>query len=287
MSEKQPGILYICGTPIGNLEDMTYRAVRVLREVNLIAAEDTRHTRKLLSHFDIHTQMVSYHEHNKNTVGPQLIERLLAGDSVAVVSDAGMPGISDPGADLVKLAIDAGINVTPVPGANAAISALVTSGLDTRTFSFIGFLPKTAKKRRELLQQLADNKDTLIFYESPHQLKATLADLAKILGQRPAVAAREVTKKFEQFIRGTLGEVGDYFKEHDPRGEFTIVVAGSNKENLLEPKAVHEAAPVDAVADLIAGGMKKKDAIRKVASERGLSKRDVYNALLDKDQVSY
>lgn len=283
MSENQSGVLYICGTPIGNLEDMTYRAVRILREVNVVAAEDTRHTRKLLNHFEIHTQLLSYHEHNKTFVGPQIIERLLTGDSVAVVSDAGMPGISDPGADLVKLAIEAGIEVIPVPGASAALCALVASGLDTRTFSFIGFPPKTAKKRRELFQRLADTTDTLIFYEAPHHLRATLADLTQALGQRPAAVARELTKKFEQFIRGTLGEISEHFQQHEPRGECTIIVAGRTEERLQPAQPADD--PVEAVAALIAGGINKKDAIRKVASERGLSKRAVYNALLDKNSA--
>jgi 16S rRNA (cytidine1402-2'-O)-methyltransferase len=281
MDQNQTGILYICGTPIGNLEDMTFRAVRILREATVIAAEDTRHTRKLLTHFDIHTPLVSYHEHNKASIGPMLVERLIAGETVAVVSDAGMPGISDPGADLVTLAIAAGVEVVPIPGASAAICALVASGLDTRTFSFIGFPPKTTKKRRELLIKLAEHEHTFIFYESPHHLKATLAEMAQTFGQREVVVARELTKKFEQFVRGDFVSLQAHFAQHEPRGECTIIVAG--RTDIVTGIAAGQdlPSPVEAVAELITGGMNKKDAIRKVASERGLSKRDVYNAVLE------
>ncbi|MDF2500345.1 MAG: rsmI [Anaerosporomusa subterranea] len=281
MNQNQAGTLYICGTPIGNLEDMTFRAVRVLREATVIAAEDTRHTRKLLTHFDIHTPLVSYHEHNKASIGPMLVERMLAGETIAVVSDAGMPGISDPGADLAALSIAAGITVVPIPGASAALCALVASGLDTRTFSFIGFPPKTAKKRRELFLKLVEHEHTLIFYESPHHLKATLAELAQVLGQRQAVVGRELTKKFEQFVRGDFASLQDHFARNDPRGECTIIVAGQTDNVAGTVKEQNLPSPVEAVAELITGGMNKKDAIRKVASERGLSKRDVYNAVLD------
>jgi 16S rRNA (cytidine1402-2'-O)-methyltransferase len=233
------GTLYLCATPIGNLEDMTFRAVRMLREVSLIAAEDTRHTRKLLSHFDIHTPLISYHEHNKTGRGPELITRMQAGESVAVVSDAGLPGVSDPGADLVKLAIEAGLTVSPVPGPNAALSALVCSGLDTRTFYFIGFLPKTSKKRREFLGSLVNISATLILYESPHRVTDTLNELAAVLGDRPAVAGRELTKKFEEFVRGTLTGLSRHFQANPPRGEFTLVIGGEQPgEGLPVPGAV-------------------------------------------------
>lgn len=283
MNQNPAGILYICGTPIGNLEDMTFRVVRILREATLIAAEDTRHTRKLLAHFAIHTPLVSYHEHNKASVGPQLIGRLQAGEAVAVVSDAGMPGISDPGADLVKLAVAAGITVVPVPGASAALCALVASGLDTRSFLFIGFPPKTARKRRELFDKLAGCEQTLLFYESPHRLKATLAELTRSFGRRPAVVGRELTKKFEQFVRGDLISLAEHFAIHDPRGEFTIVVAGQvvAEQNAADSPAHSEPPDLPAaVARLVDSGMNKKDAIRKVASEWGLPRREVYNSLL-------
>lgn len=277
--EKKPGTLYLCATPIGNLEDMTLRGVRVLREAAVIAAEDTRHTRKLLSHFDIHTPLVSYHEHNKAARGPELTARLLAGEDIAVVSDAGLPGISDPGADLVRLALAAGAPVTPVPGPNAALAALVASGLDTGMFVFAGFLPRAAKKRRETLVALAALPYTLIFYESPHRLAATLAELTDAFGDRRAAAGRELTKKFEEFIRGSLSELEKHFTAQAPRGEFTLVVAGASS---AVPQAAPTVAvdPVTAVAELVAAGTVKKEAIRQVASERGLARRDVYQAVL-------
>lgn len=277
------GTLYLCATPIGNLEDMTYRAVRVLREVDLIAAEDTRHTRKLLSHFDLHTPLISYHEHNKIQRGPELIERLLAGQNIAVVSDAGMPGISDPGTDLVQSAIQNNIVIIPVPGANAALTALVASGLDTTEFTFIGFLPKKTKNRRELLANLAVTTHTMVFYESPHRLKATLAEMLTAFGDRQAVAARELTKKFEEFVRSTLQDLQQQYLQVDPRGEFTLVVAGCDPAAKLGVSASDtavSASPQEAVLVLMAGGMQKKDAIRKVALEFGLSKRSVYQSVL-------
>lgn len=277
------GILYLCATPIGNLEDMTYRAVRVLGEVGLIAAEDTRHTRKLLSHFDIHTRLISYHEHNKIERGPEIIERLLAGEDVAVVSDAGLPGISDPGSDLVVLAIEAGITVIPLPGANAALSALVCSGLDTTLFTFIGFLPKGKKKRRELIASLVNNPYTMVFYESPHHIKTTLSELSNALGERPAVAARELTKKFEEFIRGTLESLGTHFSQNDPRGEFTLIVGGQSECQKTELVPETQLSVLDGVAALIATGITKKDAIKTIAQQRGLPKREVYQAVLEKD----
>ena len=212
MTEEKRGRLYLSATPIGNLEDMTFRSVRMLAEADFIAAEDTRHTRKLLSHYDIHTPAVSYHEHNKLTRGPELVEKMLAGAVVVCVSDAGLPGISDPGANLVQLAIEAGIEVSPLPGANAALSALICSGLDTTAFTFYGFLPKSAKKRRELLERIKNSPETLIFYEAPHHLRETLEQLRDVLGAaRPAVAARELTKHYEEFNRRTLGELVEYY----------------------------------------------------------------------------
>ncbi|MBC8014794.1 MAG: 16S rRNA (cytidine(1402)-2'-O)-methyltransferase [Sporomusaceae bacterium] len=277
---EKPGILYLCATPIGNLEDMTYRAVRILSEVAVIAAEDTRHTRKLLSHFDIHTRLISYHEHNKIERGPEIIERLLAGEDVAVVSDAGLPGISDPGADLVALAVAAGITAVPLPGANAALSALVCSGLDTTLFSFIGFLPKSKKKRRELIASFVGSPYTMVFYESPHRIKITLTELQSAFGDRPAVAARELTKKFEEFIRGTLSSLELHFSEHAPRGEFTLIVAGQPDCQKTEVNPEEQIPLADAVLALMETGTTKKDAIKAVAIQRGLPKREVYQAVL-------
>lgn len=274
------GTLYLCATPIGNLEDMTFRAVRILKEVDVVAAEDTRHTRKLLTHFDIHTPLVSYHEHNKLGRGPELIERLLAGESIACVSDAGMPGISDPGSHLAMLAIEAGITVTPVPGANAGLSALIASGLDTTEFHFIGFLSKQKKNRLETLSRIKPIQGTLIFYESPHRLKDTLGELLDTLGDRRIVAARELTKKFEEFRRGTIEELLAYYKEEAPRGEFTLIVDGASEE---EAKAVEETVDMtveEELVKLIESGTDKKEAIRQVAKRRNMPKRDVYQIAL-------
>lgn len=276
------GVLYLCATPIGNLEDMTYRAVRILQEVDLIAAEDTRHTRKLLSHFAIHARLISYHEHNKVTRGEEIMELLLAGQAVAVVSDAGLPGISDPGSDLVALAVQAGIKVVPVPGANAALAALVASGLDTTVFSFLGFLPKNKKKRRELLASFSVTPYTMIVYEAPHRIRQTLEELKKAWGDRPAVAARELTKKFEEFLRGTLESLAIYFTNNEPRGEFTLLVGGHNPEAVIAGEQGEELLPVvEAVRALMLAGKPKKEAIRCIAQQRGLPKRQVYQAALD------
>lgn len=274
------GTLYLCATPIGNLEDMTFRAVRILKEVDVVAAEDTRHTRKLLTHFDIHTPLVSYHEHNKLGRGPELIERLLAGEDIACVSDAGMPGISDPGSHLAMLAIEAGITVTPVPGANAGLSALIASGLDTTEFHFIGFLSKQKKNRLETLARIKPIQGTLIFYESPHRLKDTLGELLTVLGNRNIVAARELTKKFEEFRRGTIEELIAYYKEEAPRGEFTLIVDGASEE---EAQIVEETINMTVEQELIMlmeNGTEKKEAIRQVAKRRNMPKRDVYQIAL-------
>lgn len=280
------GKLYLCATPIGNLEDMTYRAVRILGEVDLIAAEDTRHTRKLLAHFNIHTPLISYHEHNKLLRGPELLTLLNEGKQIAVVSDAGLPGIADPGAHLAEMAVAAGILVTPLPGANAALSGLICSGLDTTEFHFAGFLPKTAKKRREILTSLQNQKATLLFYESPHRLKDTLKELLEILGDRRIVAARELTKKFEEFIRGTVLSLQDHFNEQAPRGEFTLIVEGA-KENGFSSTAETEQKilPAEAVLRLVENGVDKKTAMKMVAKEQKISKRDVYQAVLEMEKA--
>jgi 16S rRNA (cytidine1402-2'-O)-methyltransferase len=283
---EKPGTLYLCATPIGNLEDMTFRAVRVLREVAVVAAEDTRHTRQLLTHFNIHTPLVSYHEHNKVERGPELIQRLLTGEDVAIVSDAGLPGISDPGSDLVRLALAAGITPVPLPGANAALSALICSGLEDTVFTFIGFLPKTKKKRREFLKNLARHPYTLILYEAPHRIRQTLDELLAAFGDRPAASGRELTKKFEEFVRGTLRSLQEHYATHLPRGEFTLVVAGcagvAASEPLPEtPDLLASLSPQAAVLSLIASGMDKKTAIRTIAEQRKLPKRVIYQAVLE------
>ena len=275
------GILYLCATPIGNLEDMTFRAVRILGEVDFIAAEDTRHTRKLLTHFDLHTALISYHEHNKFERGPELIQLLLEGKNIAVVSDAGLPGIADPGSHLAELAIAEKITVTPLPGANAALSGLICSGLDTTRFLFVGFLPKTTKKRREVLAGIVEDKATLLFYESPHRLKDTLKELVDTFGDRKAVACRELTKKFEEFVRGTLVSLQEYFQQHQPRGEFTLIIEGNTNvnEEIIE-QAIDEGSLVDAVQALMENGIEKKAAMKEVAIKYKVAKRDVYQALL-------
>ena len=289
-TEKTAGTLYLVATPIGNLEDMTYRAVRVLGEVDVIAAEDTRHTRGLLTHFDIHTPLVSYHEHNKDTAGPPLVERLLAGENIACVSDAGLPGIADPGADLARRAIAVGITVTVLPGANAALTGLIASGLDTVRFSFVGFLPRTKDKRRELLAEIKSHRETLIFYEAPHRLADSRKELtAGLGGSRPAVLCRELTKKYEEYRRGTLQELLDGLSDNEQRGEFVIVVGGCDTAsaeaeaaaagealNASDPEAVRAA-----VQALTEQGLPEKEAMRQIARQTGLSRRDIYRMCID------
>ena len=225
------GTLYVVGTPIGNLEDITLRALRVLREVGLIAAEDTRTTRKLMTHFDIHTPLVSYHDFSGPGRTRRLIERL-ADTDVALVSDAGMPGLSDPGYPLIRAAIDAEIPVTTVPGPSALVSALVLSGLPTHAFQYLGFLPRKAGARRRALERVASGADTLVVYESPHRLVACLADVESVLGPRPVVAARELTKRFEEIVRGSATELRAHFEQTPPRGEFVLVIGGNAAADL-------------------------------------------------------
>ncbi|MDD6134568.1 MAG: 16S rRNA (cytidine(1402)-2'-O)-methyltransferase [Selenomonadaceae bacterium] len=282
-TEEKRGTLYLCATPIGNLEDMTYRAVRMLGEVDLIAAEDTRHTRQLLTHFDIHTKLTSYHEHNKFTKGPELIEYLQQGHDLVCVSDAGLPGICDPGSHLAELAIAAGIRVSPLPGCNAGLSALICSGLDTTLFTFVGFLPKTAKKQQETLARVKSYEGTLIFYEAPHHLKTTLKQLEAGLGNRRAALGRELTKKFEEFRRGSLQELLAYYQENDPRGEYVIIVEGASGESCPMEEDTLPKDPVVLCQQLMTDGMDKKSAMRETAKKLGLSRRDVYQAMLAED----
>ena len=281
MELQTKGTLYLCATPIGNLEDMTYRAVRMLGEAGLIAAEDTRHTRQLLTHFDIHTKLTSYHEHNKFAKGPELIEYLLAGNDLICVSDAGLPGICDPGSHLAELAIEAGIRVSPLPGCNAGLSALICSGLDTTLFTFVGFLPRTAKKQQEILTKIRSYEGTLIFYEAPHHLKGTLKQLAAGLGDRRAVLGRELTKKFEEFRRGSLTELLAWYREHDPRGEYVILIEGAGAQIESAVQSDLPLDPVECCQQLMAQGLDKKAAMRETAKKLGISRRDVYQALLE------
>lgn len=274
------GTLYLVGTPIGNLEDITARALRILSEVAVVAAEDTRQSLKLLRHFEIQTQLVSYHEHNQRTAGPALIERLLAGDSVALVTDAGMPAISDPGEDLVRLALAAGVPVVPVPGPTAFVSALVVSGLSTERFAFDGFLPTKKKEREGALARLAQEERTVMIYEAPHRLLETLSDLERVLGARPMAAARELTKLHEEVVRGTPAELIAHFEQRAPRGEFVLVISGASpvapEVEGWTPEGLKEA--VDA---LVATGLHPNVAMKQVGERFGLSKRDVYQTLLE------
>lgn len=276
------GILYIVGTPIGNLEDMTHRAIRTLREVAAIACEDTRETRKLLHHFDIHSPTVSYHEHNKQTAGPMLVRRLEAGEDIALVTDAGMPGISDPGEDLVRLAVAAGVRVVPIPGPTAFVSALVASGLPTERFAFEGFLPVKNKDRRAVLERLKTERRTFILYEAPHRLLETLSHLQEALGDRPMCAGRELTKLYEEFVRGTPADLIARFEAKAPRGEFVLVIQGApDQAAVVDPADLTPAALAAAVAVVEQTGADRKAAMKEVAQRYGLSKRDVYQALLE------
>lgn len=276
------GTLYLCATPIGNLEDMTFRAVSVLREADLIAAEDTRNSRKLLEHFDIHTPMTSYHEHNKYDKGRELIEALESGKNVALITDAGMPGISDPGEVVCKMAHEAGIQVSVVPGACAAVSALAASGLPTGYFVFEGFLPRTNKERKERLAVLAKEERTMIVYEAPHRLKKTLADLEQTLGgERRISICRELTKKHEEIRKSTLAERKAFYDENDPKGEFVLVIEGRPKEEAAEEeKSRWEKLSLEEHMELYTGsGLDRREAMKRVAADRGVSKRDIYSML--------
>lgn len=273
----QKGTLYLCPTPIGNLEDITYRTVRCLQSADVIAAEDTRHTKQLLETYQIETPLTSYYEHNKLTKGPKLIERLQAGEMIALVSDAGMPAICDPGSDLVRLALQHSIRVVPLPGANAGLTGLIASGMDTTRFTFIGFLPKTKKHRIPVLRSLQEIKGTLIFYEAPHRLRTVLQEMQKILGSRAVVICRELTKRYEEYLRGTLDNVLELFSEDTYKGEFVILIEG-----MQETCGVHWTKEdyIEKVQKLTEQGIKKKAAIRMVAIQLGVPKRDVYQATI-------
>lgn len=281
-AELGGGKLFLVGTPIGNLEDMTYRAIRILNEVHMIAAEDTRNTIKLCNHFEIKTPLISYHEHNLEVGGKKILAMLGEGHSVALVSDAGMPCISDPGADIAAKAIGAGYDVIPVPGANAAISALVASGLNPQPFLFFGFLSRNKKERRSQINILKKQEETVIFYEAPHRLKETIGALhEQIEGTRKIVLAREVTKRFEEFLRGTLEEALDWVQSNQIRGEFCIVLEGSDGTDIQEEEVAwwQELSIQNHVAELMKQKeLRSKEAIREVAVVRKLSRRDVYQA---------
>ncbi|CAM4402234.1 16S rRNA (cytidine(1402)-2'-O)-methyltransferase [Paenibacillus alkaliterrae] len=279
-AQRLTGSLYLVATPIGNLEDMTFRAVRTLKEVQLIAAEDTRQTRKLLTHFEISTRTVSYHEHNKRASGSELIRLLLEGQSIALVSDAGLPAISDPGADLVKEAVENQIPVIPVPGANAALSALIMSGIPTERFLFAGFPPRDRKSLMKWLGDVKGRKETLLFYESPHRIGKTLDALLECLGNRSIACIRELTKRHEEAVRGHISECIEWFADNPPLGEFCIVVEGID-EAVSQKQALEGAwwSELDLAAHVAhyEEQYDRKEAIKKAALDRGLPKRDVYN----------
>ena len=281
------GTLYLCATPIGNLEDITIRALRILKEADIIAAEDTRNSQKLLRHYDIHTALTSYHEHNKWDKGRTLIAKLEEGQNVVLISDAGMPGISDPGYELVKMAHDADITVSVLPGATASLSALTISGLPTRYFSFEGFLPVDNKQRRERLEELVKEERTMILYEAPHKLKRTLCDLTEKLGEsRKCALVRELTKKHETVERGTLGGLKEIYEDKEPRGEYVIVVHGAEKaqNDEAERKKWEELSISEHYELYIAAGMERQEAMKRVAFDRGSTKREIYNEIVKNKQ---
>jgi 16S rRNA (cytidine1402-2'-O)-methyltransferase len=277
------GTLYLVATPIGNLEDMTFRAVRILKEVDLIAAEDTRNSIKLLNHFEIDTPMTSYHEFNKVDKAITLIEKLKEGKNIAVVTDAGTPGISDPGEELVAMCYEAGIEVTSVPGPAACITAVTMSGQACRRFAFEAFLPRDKKERRRVLEETKNETRTIIIYEAPHHLIGTLKELAEVLGEdRGITLCRELTKKHEEKEKTTIGGALLSYETKEPRGEYVLVIAGKSKEEAIqEARAQFEDMTIEEHMDLyLAQGMDKKEAMKAVAKDRGVSKRDIYNALL-------
>lgn len=281
------GLLYLCGTPIGNLEDISLRALRVLRECDLIAAEDTRRTRKLLKHYGIKTPVVSCHSHNEGKRIPELLSRLKSGEVVSLVSDAGMPGISDPGWRLVRAAIEAGIDVVPVPGPSAAILALVSSGLPPQRFVFEGFLPSTRRRRLQKLRELVDESRTIVFFESPRRLLDTLSDIEASLGRRRVAVAREITKRFEEVLRGYVDEVKDRLAERNLKGEITLVVEGKGTEEVDEAVKGLSPEPIEirsAVREEMQKGATRMEAIKAVAKRFDIPKSKVYAVIVGRDQ---
>lgn len=276
------GKLYLCATPIGNLEDMTYRVVRTLGEVDLIAAEDTRNSIKLLNHFEIKTPMTSYHEHNKIEKGYKLVEKMQSGMNIALITDAGTPGISDPGEELVKMCYEAGIEVTSLPGAAACITALTLSGLSTRRFAFEAFLPSDKKERQAILKEMKDETRTIVMYEAPHRLVRTLQEALDNLGNRRITVCRELTKKHETAFVTTLEEAVEYYEINEPKGECVLVIEGRNREEIRQEEISkwEEMSLEEHMEHYESQGMDRKDAMKRVAKDRGISKRDVYQQFL-------
>lgn len=281
---KETGELFLCATPIGNLEDMPVRAVRIMKEADLIAAEDTRNSIKLINHFEIDTPMTSYHEYNKVDKAKVLVDKMLAGQTVALITDAGTPGISDPGEELVRQAVQAGINVTSVPGPAACINALIISGLPTRRFVFEAFLPSDKKERAAVLEELSHETRTMIIYEAPHRLCRTLAELAEILGgDRQIAVCKELTKRHETVYRSDIKGAVDYYNANEPRGEYALVIAGLNREDIIRDKqdAWKEMPLEEHLKHYESQGIERREAIKLVAKDRGVPKREIYNMTLN------
>lgn len=276
------GKLYLCATPIGNLEDISFRVIRTLKEVDLIAAEDTRNSIKLLNHFEIKTPMTSYHEYNKIEKAKILIGKMQAGKNIALITDAGTPGISDPGEELVKMCYEAGVEVTSLPGPAACITALTLSGLSTRRFSFEAFLPPDKKERKQILEEMKRDTRTLICYEAPHHLVKTLTELLETLGDRKCTICRELTKRYEAAFQTTLSSAVDHYTQDPPKGECVIVIAGKSREEIQEDQRKKwQELTIEAHMQIyLTQGKDKKEAMKLVAKDRGVSKRDIYQALL-------
>lgn len=276
------GTLYLCATPIGNLEDITYRVLRTLKEVDLIAAEDTRNSIKLLNHFDIQTPMTSYHEFNKIEKAYQLVAKLKEGKNIALITDAGTPGISDPGEDIVRICYEEGIEVTSLPGAAACITALTMSGRPTRRFSFEAFLPKDKKERAAVLEELKNETRTIIIYEAPHHLLKTIKELMDALGDRELTVCRELTKKHEEKIQTTFSALLSYYEDKDPRGEYVLVICGRSREEIVKEQqsSWEEMSIEEHMAHYEKQGIDHKEAMKLVAKDRGVSKRNIYQYLV-------
>lgn len=277
------GKLYLCATPIGNLEDITLRVLRTLEEVDLIAAEDTRNSIKLLNHYEIKTPMTSYHEYNKIEKAHYLVSQMMEGKNVALITDAGTPAISDPGEELVRIAYEAGIEITSLPGASACVTALTLSGLSTRRFAFEAFLPKEKKERRRILEELKQETRTIILYEAPHHLRQTLEELEETLGNRKITLCRELTKKYEEAHKTTINDVRNYYNDNEPRGEYVLVVEGKTLEEIDNERreAWEQMTLEEHMAHYENQGIARKEAMKLVAKDRGVSKRDIYQALLE------
>lgn len=284
--ENMTGTLFLCATPIGNLEDITFRVLRTLKEADLIAAEDTRHSIKLLNHFEIKTPMTSYHEFNKYDKADYLIEKLLEGLNIALITDAGTPGISDPGEELVKKAYEAGIHVTSLPGPAACITALTLSGLSTRRFAFEAFLPQDKKEKQRILEQLKNETRTVIIYEAPHRLIKTLKELRECLGNRKVTLLRELTKTHETVFGGTMEDILSFYEEKEPKGECVIVIEGKSTQEILEEKKEQweNVSLPDHMEQYMIKGMSKKEAMKAVANDLGITKREVYKKLLEMEE---